>query len=386
MRKLHLLMATLFTVFATSSGVVQTQAAVFNYQVDFLDKEVADFNDFKPLFYVDTYDLKAKIEWNWFALYYWDQPGKTMNVDWTVNYRINGSGSFIVLKVETLPNIASGTSPQTYNAQVIVDLPSSVIEAIMSDDTNFVEFRSRITYRTSPDNYNSILYFEQMTQYFNLFYEFNTTYLFNYFLSDQRFVSQDYPTNYTVGMPQAHFLEYVYTTAGNDTYLVENSLQASIGTTRKKYAIDVPDVYFRGESVGAQFRSTWDGTGTGVDIITQGSSNSFGFQNKVYRYHFLNVANNQQAQVTVPQIAFTTEVCSGGFLDINVGCFFNNAMAWLVNDAPVVSSAFTLLNAGIVMAGQTFGIIGSFTQNNMFGVLILAGFGFIAVRWLIKND
>jgi hypothetical protein len=38
------------------------------------------------------------------------------------------------------------------------------------------------------------------------------------------------------------------------------------------------------------------------------------------------------------------------------------------------------------MAGQTFGIIGSFTQNNMFGVLILAGFGFIAVRWLIKND
>jgi hypothetical protein len=90
--------------------------------------------------------------------------------------------------------------------------------------------------------------------------------------------------------------------------------------------------------------------------------------------------------VTVPQFNFTYEVCSGGFLDINVGCFVNNALAYLTNDAPIISDATQLINAGISFVGQTFGVIGSFTTNNMFGYLVLGGFGFIVIKSLFKND
>jgi hypothetical protein len=52
----------------------------------------------------------------------------------------------------------------------------------------------------------------------------------------------------------------------------------------------------------------------------------------------------------------------------------------------VISDAFTLLNTGIELAAQTFGIIGNFSDDNVFGYLILVGFGFIAVKWFLKND
>jgi len=384
MRKLHLLMATLFGIFASSSGVLQTQAAIFNYFVDFIDKEVTDFNDFKPLFYADTYDLNANITMTWAGTYYYDSCPTNFSLPtaYTLQYRLNGIGADIFIGSINVPPLFCVTAPTVYSSSVTVPLIPEIVQAIMADDTEFVQFRSQIFLSGFAPASGRTLFLENHDVFFNLTYDFNTTYLFNYFLSDQQFVGRDTTgTSWTLNTQTASYLEYVYTTAGNDTFFVFNSLQADIGTTRKKYAIDVPDVYFRGISVGAQFRTQ---SALGVDSVNLvGSSTGLRYR---YSYYFLNVANNQQAQVTVPQIAFTSQVCSGGFLDINVGCFFNNAMAWLVNDAPVVSSAFTLLNAGIVMAGQTFGIIGSFTQNNMFGVLILAGFGFIAVRWLIKND
>jgi hypothetical protein len=105
-----------------------------------------------------------------------------------------------------------------------------------------------------------------------------------------------------------------------------------------------------------------------------------------YNYYYLNSANLAQAIVNVPQISFTSQTCSGGFLDINVGCYVNNALAYLTNTAPVISDLTTIVNTGIEFAGQTFGVIGNFTTSNMFGYLILGGFGFIVVKWLFKDD
>lgn len=386
MRKWQLITAATVGIMASGYGFIQANAAIFSYQVDFLDKEVANFDDFTQVFNVDTYDLDAKITWNWFGTYYWDTPGKTMNVSWDLNYRINGTGFYTTLVSQELPDFLAVTDPTNYNSIITTEIPEEIVQAIMNDDTNFVEFQAVVRYRRNSSNWGSNLIFENSTRFFNLYYDFNTTYLFNYFLSDQQFVSQFYSPQMTVGIPLAHFLEYVYTTAGNDTYLIENSLQTSIGTTRKKYAIDVEGVWFRGESVGAQFRSTWDGTGTGVNILDlTTTTNANLFENQVYRYYFLNSANVEQEIMDVPQFDFEEEDC-GSFLALNVGCFVNNALAYITNDAPIISDAITLLNAGMQMAGQAFGVIGSFTQDNVFGVLVLGGLGITAVRWFLKND
>jgi hypothetical protein len=38
------------------------------------------------------------------------------------------------------------------------------------------------------------------------------------------------------------------------------------------------------------------------------------------------------------------------------------------------------------MGGQAFAIIGQFSDNNLFGVLVLGGLGITAVRWFLKQD
>jgi hypothetical protein len=205
--------------------------------------------------------------------------------------------------------------------------------------------------------------------------------LFNYFLSDQEF-RERFVTNASSSFAatQSTRLVYVYTTAGNDIYNIFNSDFTSIGNTRKKYAINYEDTYFRGESVGSQFISAYSGSSDTITFDTRRSV----YQHR-YRYHFLNTANLEQQIVNVPEFNFEYEDC-GSFLALNVGCFINNGLAYITNDAPIISDAITLLNAGMQMAGQAFGVIGAFTQDNVFGFLILGGLGITAVRWFLKND
>jgi hypothetical protein len=388
MRKLKLLTAMAIGISASAIGSIQVEAAVYSYSVDFLDKEVANFDDYTQVFSTTTYDLNGKIEWNWAGIYYFDSCPTvfTQDMRWEIQYSAAG-GPLTLLATGELPNFLCNTAPTGYSATVFADLPDTIIETLVNDDALSTQFRGIISFRNiTSAQFNRTLYMEQFTNYFNVFYEFNTTYLFNYFLSDQQHSISFYPTTqgYTVGMPLAHYLEYVYTTAGNDTYLIENSLLASIRSTRKKYAINVDEVWFRGESVGAQFRSTWDGTGTGVDTLEYGTSNVTRIITHRYVYYYLNTSNYAQAIVDAPEFNFTYEDC--GWDVFNIPCFINNGLAYITNDAPIISDAITLLNAGIAMAAQTFGIIGAFTTDNVFGYLILAGFGYVAVRWFLKND
>lgn len=369
-------------VFASGSGALQLRAATYSYQVDFLDKEVANFDDFKQSFNADTYDLTAKIEVSFFGTYYFDtcSPDTTVDIQWRSGMASSLGGTPISVIVP-LPDLICSTSPITYNAFVNYDIPSELIEGLMNDDSEFIDISSQIVYRTG-NFLGRTLYLENWTNYFNIKYDFDTTYLFNYFLSDTEFRAEVFqrPTFWTINSSRATFLEYVYTTAGNDTYLIENSLQVDVGTARKKYAINVDDVYFRGESVGAQFRTQRFG---GVDSITPTSS-VFEFYTLSYRYHFLNTSNYQQDIANVPTFEFEQEDC--GWDAFNIPCFINNGLAYIVNDAPVISDAFTLLNAGMKLGGQAFGIIGNFTTDNVFGVMILGGLGITAVRWFLKND
>jgi hypothetical protein len=370
-------------IFASGSGVLKVQAATFAYQVDFLDKEVADFDDFKQSFNVNTYNLSAKMEVTFFGTYYFDtcSPNTTVDIQWRSQMTSN-SGATTGPIIEALPDLICSTSPLTYNAFVNYDIPPALIDALMDDDLDFIDISSQIVYRTG-NFLGRTLYLENWTNFFNIKYDFDTTYLFNYFLSDTEFRAEAFqrPAFWTINSSRFTFLEYVYTTAGNDTYLVENSLQVNIGTARKKYAINVDDIYFRGQSVGAQFRTQ---RSLGVDSITPTSS-VFEFYTLSYRYHYLNTSNYQQPLANVPQFQFEEEDC-GSFLALNVGCFINNGLAYIVNDAPIISDVFTLLNTGMQLGGQAFNTLGNFTDNNLIGVLVLGGAGLTAVRWFLKQD
>jgi len=367
-------------VMYSGSGALTVNAAIFAYQVDFIDKEVANFDDFKQSFNANTYNLNAKLDWTWSGTYYFDTTTDlTVNISYRVNYRINGTGTEIRIIDVALPDFFTTTTPTLYTAFGTTAIPDSIVLAIVNDDANFVSFSSVITIARTNILGNT-LRLENYTNYFNIYYDFDTTYLFNYFLSDQQFTGRATGAGWTFNSSTITFLEYVYTTAGNDTYLIENSLQTSIGSTRKKYAINVDDVYFRGTSVGAQFRTS---SVLGVDSYTPTTTGSELLRYN-YNYFYLNTSNYQQPIENIPTFEFEQEDC--GWDAFNIPCFINNALAYIVNDAPVISDAFTLLNAGMRLGGQAFGIIGNFTTDNLFGVMILGGLGITAVRWFLKND
>jgi hypothetical protein len=380
--KLNLLIALSFGIMASASGVIQVEAAEYFFTVDFSTKEVADYTEYKQTFNEDTSNLNLEYNFGFEGNYYYDScpTAFVTNMDWRLLARIGTTGFFTQIINAALPDLPCTTTPTFYQVSLTGTLGSTYLDALVNDDAASIQFSSNMIFREILAMAGRTINLENYSFYFDITYDFGTTYLFNYFLSDQSFITRAGPVVFNHIL--TNYLGYVYTTAGNDRYQITNSNQSNIGTTRKKYAVDYNSEFFRGQSVGAGFFSVL----TGVDpdtILFDGVGSSFYAYE--YRYHYLNVSNVAQEIVDAPIFEFEEEDC-GSFLAINVGCFINNAFAYITNDAPIVSDAFTLLNAGIEMAAQTFGIIGEFADDNVFGVLILAGFGFIAVKWFLKND
>jgi hypothetical protein len=384
MKYLKVLTALAIGIMASSSGVVQVKAADYNFFVNFDTKEVANFAEFRQSFSTDTYNLQGMTTFSYQGSYRFDScpTAFTADLNWVIRYRKNGTGGFTDLSFGTLPNFPCTTTNTTFISNVTTPLNNEIVEWIMDDDADFVELDNRISISANAALAGRTLFLVGYRSYFDITYDFNTTYLFNYFLSDLKYESLT-TSNFTTtfNAVQDNELKYVYTTAGNDTYYINNSGGSNMGTTRKKYAIDYNEEFFRGESIGAGVSSAF----TGTDQYTFISGTTTSVITNRYRYYYLNSSNLAQQIVDAPIFEFEEEDC-GSFLALNVGCFINNAFAYITNDAPIVSDAFTLLNAGIEMAAQTFGIIGEFADDNVFGVLILAGFGFIAVKWFLKND
>jgi hypothetical protein len=389
MKKLNALIMLSFGVLASSSGMIQAQAALYTFSVDFSTKEVANFNDFNQTYNSNTYDLGATMTWNWSGSYSFNSCPTTYTVDiqYRSSWRLNATGSFIDETNIELPNFICSTSLTLYSVERTIPVSDTFISGLINDDANFININTHLVIRGSSAYTGLELRLHNYTTFITLNYNFDTTYLFNYFLSDTQALSDIRGGTWSVGSDLTTKIDYVYTTAGNDEYRIVNTNIGSIGTTRKKYAVDYNSEFFRGTSIGARIRHAYNTlspyTYDAVILPTTGVSAQIRNQ---WNYYYLNAANAAQAIVNVPQISFTSQSCSGGFLDINVGCFFNNAMAWLTNDAPIISDLTTIVNTGIEFAGQTFGVIGNFTTSNMFGYLILGGFGFIAVKWLFKDD
>jgi hypothetical protein len=388
MKRLKVLTALTMGIMASSSGMLQTEAAIYTFNVNFTDKQVTDFDDFNQTYLSTTYDLGASITFTWAGVYSFAScPAPlVINIFYESYWELNLTGVAIDYNAVQLPDFVCSTSLTTYSVtHTTVVTDPLFVQSVIDDDANFVRLQARLRIGQNASTNGLQLRLHDSITTIRLDYDFNTTYLFNYFLSDNQFENETRTGTWSVGTDVITRVDYVYTTAGNDEYRLVNTDVGSVGNVRKKYAIDYNQEFFRGESIGARIsRARTSAFPYTYDQLTMGSSGNLLLGN-TYRYYYLNSANDAQAIVDAPIFEFEEEDC-GSFLALNVGCFINNAFAYITNDAPIVSDAFTLLNAGIEMAAQTFGIIGSFADDNVFGVLILAGFGFIAVKWFLKND
>ena len=384
MKKLHGLIALTLGVLASSSGFAQVEAANRFFFVDYASKEVPNFTPYRQSFNDATTSLGNSFQWIFSALYKFDSCAgitTSLNANFILTYRNSTAPSFSQF-TQSLPDLACTTTYTPYNITISNQFPTSVLDAVVDNDAVFLDMRPVFEIVHSAPYFGRTLDLLNPVWAFDFYYDFNTTYLFNTFLSDSKLEFFN-PTGFTLPTASSEtYLEYVYTQAGNDIDTIYNDPgPADIGFTRKKYAIDFPDIFFRGERIGLRYAYYRPDMRRVIPSLA-GTTIAF----PIIYYYYFNVSNYTQPIVNVPLINFTTQSCSGGFLDINVGCFINNGLAYLTNTAPIISDATQLINAGISFAGQTFGIIGSFNTNNMFGYLILGGFGFIIIKSLFKND
>lgn len=381
MRKWQLVGALSVGIMASGSGYIQAQAADYVFFTDFSTKEVANFNDYTPIFLDTTNNLDNTLQWTFNTFYRMNSclPAVAQNITLSIRYRLNGTGTQYT-HFETLPDMTCQAGDTFYQITKEFTIPTEHLTFILSDDLNYILFQPQLIFESASLTPGRVITLTDPEFVFTLSYDFNTTYLFNYFLSDSGIQSMYSDATSTTGT-WSHNFDYVMTTAGNDRYfIVDNGSTVYPVGTYKKFAIDYNMEYFRGESIGARYKVELDGF-TSFTMVASGTRRVY----PIYNYFYLNAANNTQAIVDVPEFNFEYQDC-GSFLALNVGCFINNGLAYITNDAPIISDAITLLNAGMKLAGQAFGVIGSFSDNNVFGVLILGGLGLIAVRWFLKND
>lgn len=379
MRKWQLVGALSVGIMASGTGFIQAQAADYTFFVDFDTKQVANFDNFTQTFFDTTAGISGNITMTVNLQYRMNAcpPSIAQDVALNARYRLNATGTFYSNLVD-LPDMPCSVVDTNYQIISSVSILSEHVQYLMFDDANYLNFTPTLLIYSNAFAPGRVITITDLEMVFTLNYDFNTTYLFNYFLSDTDYLTTNVGGPITTSYVILNDFDYVMTTAGNDRFFIINSSSTDYGTSRNRFAVDYNMEYFRGESIGARYKTIYDGT----IIYTNGSNGSFITQ---YNYYYLNAANNTQPIVNVPEFNFEYEDC-GSFLALNVGCFINNAFAYITNDAPIISDAITLLNAGMALAGQAFGVIGSFTDDNVFGVLILGGLGLIAVRWFLKND
>ena len=380
MRKLQVLTVLSIGIMASATGFIQAQATDYTYFVDFSTKTVANFDDYVQTFNEDTYDLDNELDFTFNTTYKMNAcpPSAATDMIFEIRYRLNATGTTYITTIN-LPDMPCETTDTFYQITGSINLPDDRLSYLIDDDANFIRFQPTIFFGNSSATSGRILTLTDPEIVFSVNYQFNTTYLFNYFLSDTQYITNNSSAGWSLSGSYVNDFDYVMTTAGNDRYFIINSVATNYGITRNKWAIDYNMEYFRGESIGARYKLIADGT---VTVTLDPSAQRF--WQPVYDYYYLNAANNSQAIVDAPEFNFTYEDCGWDVFDIP--CFINNGLAYITNDAPIISDAITLLNAGIAMAAQTFGIIGAFSTDNVFGYLILAGFGYLAVRWFLKND
>ena len=368
-------------VWASASGSIQVQAADIVFDVDFDDKIVANFDDYTQTFLNSTSDLDNIIDYTIQASYFMNNCTNNAATDLQLQltYRLNGLTPGFSGGIIELPDLTCSTTEASYFIGGSFSVPDEHIQYIINDDADFIQFRPNITFARSTPLNGRVITFTGINVLYTVNYEFNTTYLFNYFLSDTDYVATSLSAGITGAATIINNFDYVMTTAGNDNYFLLNTSTTDYGTGRNKFAVDYNEEYFRGDSVGARYKTRIE------DLVVTISSSAVRFIIPQYNYYYLNVSNKEQNIADVPTFEFETEDC-GSFLALNVPCFINNGLAYIVNDAPVISDAFTLLNAGMRLGGQAFGIIGNFNTDNLFGVMILGGLGITAVRWFLKND
>jgi hypothetical protein len=358
---------------------------VVNYSVSYLDYEVSNFTNFPKLFHNYTIgartflDVSIIIEYSMSSV-----PQPTFPVVFEIRTSVDGGAqSTIFTSFFSITGTTSSNAAQRAETISITD-PIVLDKIINEAGRGDLIGRLGLINTAAWAGVNVDITNFQIEWQFQFLYD--TIYLFTTFLADvqSRLITTTGYTTITSLLSQIGVLFIYSNTITNTTfYRINNDdVSGSIGGTRKKYALSVPNAQFAGNQIGIKFRSNYS---NGL-IRRTISGSSVSYIGDTLRLYYLNASSPQLPISNVPVLTATYIDC-GGLLSLNVGCYLNNALAWVLNDAPLISDAIPIVNGGMNFIGQGLGFVGSFVSGtNLITWLIVAGSGIIIVGWILKND
>jgi hypothetical protein len=361
-----------------------------SYNVNFANYEVANFDNYYEVFSEGVVGQYSYVYVDGgFQFSFNTCVGLTsFTGEVQLRYSLNGIGNSLLKAIPFTLLCGTSLNDHYFTSDFInlVDFDPLIVDYIYENETNNrVDFLTRIVINQSVGMNGKVLTIKDFT--FDLTYAvaFNTNYLFNTFMSRTQYNGLSSTSGWSITTDDTKVnLNYLFseTIATETFYGVFNTNQNDIGTTEKLYAVQVDNVNFIGDRIGANLRNNHDllmsrtmgSTGTSTITHTQ-------------RVYYLNAAAQQQDIVEVPEFLVSYQDC-GDLFALNVPCYLNNALAWVVNDAPIISPAINFIYNGIDFMAQGLGIFSVFIDDglNIFTWFIVGGFGIIVLKWIIKQD
>lgn len=266
--------------------------------------------------------------------------------------------------------------------------------ALTLDDNNLLYVTSYIY-----DNYNDTAYNGIRIDFRNLqienrfFYEFNTTYYFDYLAldCDVIYLKGYNSTILSGGSPTGNANVYlVVAYDSTDYYRLWNSDPTyNIARGRKKYNLDI------GEKITAY------GIGVGTYVVGEYNSayytkstgvlNMLYYQSRIYLLNYSNTQQNFPGTNTTPD--WNYDVCDAW----DIPCHLGNALVYLAKDAPITSDIYAVVSNGwqfisngfyavVGLFGANFDSDGNLVSGNLFGILLMISLGVLIIVWGVGGD
>lgn len=397
---LLLLAVALFMTLITGVYAPVLALTYHDIYIDFREHEVTDYSGISIVLNSDTNALGAYIQGLWWFNYKMDSCPSGI-IDKRLRLRISVINELTqqVGDFNTYIDVPCSTTYQTYYSDFLqfyfTEAQSQLVKnALTGDDANYLRATTYIY-----DNYNATEYNGIRIDLRNLqietrfFYEFNTTYYFDYLALDSNtiYVQGNNIEIISGGVTPGNANVYlVVAYDSTDYYRLWNSDPTySTNRGRKKYNLAI------GEKI------TSYGIGVATYIVAEYQSayytKSVGITNQLFYqsvYYLLNYSNTQQSfpgADTLPIWEYDT--CNAW----DIPCHLGNALVYLAKDAPITSDIYQIASSGwqfisngfyavTSLFGANFDENGNLLSGNAFGVLLLISLGTLLISWGVSGD
>lgn len=367
---------------------VDATSQVITYEADFVDFEVANFLDYNQIFNSFTSgqynEINASVNVGYFMNT--NNPAVNLTCNLILRYALNGGAQTTIYTspAELVPpTTAQNFFNIDFNLKNLDLINANILPYIINNDNNYVNFYMRLQFNQNASTNGYVLTINKFEPLIEYAINYDTIYLFNNFLSHTKYNGLT-TTGFSVGTTTNNVkLDFIYanTILTNQYYGVFNTSELDAGLLEKRYAVNIPNVNFIGDRIGAQISNNLTGTitrtltGSGTALLTQD-----------FRIYYLNGGAQTITPPALPLFNLDYLDC-GSLLALNVGCYLNNALAWVVNDAPIISEGLTLVNQGIEFIGLGLYQLQLFEPSYSVVLWVLVGgLGLLALRWALKND